>query len=104
LALLFDFKQALLKLQFYFFPSGHLTLHPWMTDNVSHAKSLFWVELQHIVDQVFEIFREGESLFLILPKLIISVSGNHSIKLVILWVSISECHPTRVQNKKDGAK
>ena len=109
LALLVGLNQTAFKLQLHFFVSGHLTLHPWVSDNVSYAKSLVWIVLQHVVNQVFEILRVvglafGESSTLIRPKLIIFISSNQLIKPILWWNSLTECRKARVQNKKYGAE
>ena len=33
-------------------------MHPWMADEVSHAEALMWKWLEHVGDEVLEVFIE----------------------------------------------
>ncbi len=55
--LLVDLFLTVSKLLSHLFTSSHLTLHPWVSNNVSHTQSLVGKQLQHIGNQVFEVIR-----------------------------------------------
>ena len=44
-----------------FFLSGNLALHPWVADDVSHAETLVWVDLEHAGNEVLELLGEEAS-------------------------------------------
>jgi hypothetical protein len=61
-ALQVDFFLAIIKFLSHLLASSHLTLHPRVTNNVSHAQSLVREKLQHIGYQVLEVIRVKASL------------------------------------------
>ena len=67
------------------FASGDFAVHPWVSNNVGHAKALMWVQLEHARDEVFEFRGEescGFSLLMCLPEEIGAVCGKELVVLV----------------------
>ena len=63
--------------------SSERTLHPGVTDNISHTKTLVSGGLEHVGDQIFESFTKETGRLagrVILPEEISAVSGQ---KLVV---------------------
>lgn len=83
---------------------GDLTLHPWVTNNISERKSVSWDKLEHVSDEILELLGvEASSLVsgVSLPEKICSVHSK-KLKVLVLRRSTLERRMTGVHDKENN--